>query len=159
MSHSDLISDLSRSFDPEENFCFVQPPMGSRLIQGGVPVPDLFVISPHYRRPNIRIYEIKSNQADFDGELANQKWEKYLPFCDRFFFALGQSVKWDGKFIPPLAGLIVRGEKKWMIKIPAPINPKRLPLDEQVLFALIFTRMKPSNDAVKVKWLEEERKR
>ena len=159
MTHADLLSDLASSFDPAEHFCFIQPPLGSRLLQGGVPVPDLLVLSPHYRNPNIRIYEIKSNQADFDGELANQKWEKYLPFCDRFLFALGPGVKWEGKFIPPLAGLVVRGDKKWMKKKPAPINPHRLPLDERVLFALVFTRMKPSSAALEIQTLEEERKK
>jgi hypothetical protein len=48
------------------------------------------------------ITEVKSSVADFR---ADQKWPDYLPFCDRFYFAVGHAFPQE--LIPAEAGLIV----------------------------------------------------
>ena len=41
---------------------------------------DLICVSRDYR---IVIVEVKSSKADFESD---KKWERYLPFCDEFYF-------------------------------------------------------------------------
>ena len=45
--------------------------------------------------------EVKSSRADF---LADRKWEGYLGWCDRFFFAVPESF--PDELLPPEHGLI-----------------------------------------------------
>ncbi len=46
--------------------------------------------------------EVKSCQADFD---ADQKWHDYMPFCDRFYFAVAESF--PTAVLPEETGLII----------------------------------------------------
>ncbi|MCA0433874.1 MAG: MmcB family DNA repair protein [Proteobacteria bacterium] len=48
------------------------------------------------------IVEIKSSLEDFR---ADQKWPEYRDYCDRFSFAIPQSL--DPAIIPPEAGLVI----------------------------------------------------
>lgn len=48
------------------------------------------------------ITEVKSSVADFRSD---QKWPDYLPFCDRFYFAVGHGFPQE--LIPDEAGLII----------------------------------------------------
>lgn len=50
----------------------------------------------------IVIVEVKSSVADFKTD---QKWPEYMPYCDRFYFAVAQDFPQD--LIPDEAGLIV----------------------------------------------------
>ena len=68
-----------------------------------VPAPglrvDVMALGP---KGEIWIVECKSSRADFTSD---RKWQNYLPWCDRFFWAV------DGKFptamLPDATGLIV----------------------------------------------------
>lgn len=46
--------------------------------------------------------EIKVSVADFRGD---RKWQEYLPFCDRFFFAVPEGFPYE--LVPEDCGLIV----------------------------------------------------
>ncbi len=62
------------------------------------------------------ITEIKSSVADYR---CDQKWPEYLPYCDQFYFAVGQSF--PKEIIPPAAGLIVAdGFGGAILREPAP---------------------------------------
>lgn len=50
----------------------------------------------------ITIIEVKSSVTDFRTD---QKWQDYLEFCDRFYFAVGQDFPQE--LIPAACGLIV----------------------------------------------------
>jgi hypothetical protein len=52
----------------------------------------------------IWIVEVKSGVADFRSD---RKWEDYLEWCDRFFFAV--SPGFPARIIPEAAGLMVAG--------------------------------------------------
>jgi hypothetical protein len=54
------------------------------------------------RAAAITIVEVKSCRADF---LADRKWQAYLEFCDRFYFAVGRDFPLA--LLPPGEGLIV----------------------------------------------------
>lgn len=54
------------------------------------------------RHGRVTIIEIKSCLADFR---ADQKWQEYLPFCDRFYFAIAQGPLTE--VMPQQSGLMI----------------------------------------------------
>ena len=60
---------------------------------------DVIALSPDGR---LTIIEIKSSVADFR---ADQKWPDYQDFCDRFYFAVPETLPLD--ILPEETGLIV----------------------------------------------------
>ena len=50
----------------------------------------------------ITMVEVKSCRADFRSD---RKWYEYLPYCDRFYFAVGRDFPLD--LLPPEEGLIL----------------------------------------------------
>ncbi len=50
----------------------------------------------------VTIVEIKSSRADF---AADRKWQEYLDYCDRFYFAVEPGFPRD--LLPPEVGLII----------------------------------------------------
>ncbi|MEL6196511.1 MAG: MmcB family DNA repair protein [Pseudomonadota bacterium] len=59
---------------------------------------DLCALGP---KGEIWCVEVKSSRADF---VADAKWMRYLPFCDRLFFAVPEGFPDD--LLPPEHGLI-----------------------------------------------------
>ncbi|MGE4219204.1 MAG: MmcB family DNA repair protein [Alphaproteobacteria bacterium] len=71
----------------------------------------------------VTIVEVKSSVADYRSD---RKWHEYLPFCDRFYFAVDAAFPQD--MIPPECGLIVADAyAAVMLRAPAPgtMNPSR----------------------------------
>jgi hypothetical protein len=68
-----------------------------------VPTPglrvDLMALGP---KGEIWVIECKSSRADY---LADQKWQGYLPWCDRFFWAVDANFPTD--LLPAGSGLIL----------------------------------------------------
>lgn len=60
---------------------------------------DLIAIAPD---GSFSIVEIKSSVADYR---ADQKWQDYLPFCDRFYFCVAEDFPRD--ILPGETGLII----------------------------------------------------
>ncbi|MDG2097296.1 MAG: MmcB family DNA repair protein [Paracoccaceae bacterium] len=60
---------------------------------------DIIAIGPG---SEIWIIECKSSPADYNQD---QKWEKYLPFCDRYFWAVPQNFPTN--ILPADDGLII----------------------------------------------------
>ena len=60
---------------------------------------DVIALAPDGR---LTIVEIKSSVADFR---ADHKWPDYRDFCDRFFFAIPETL--PAEILPEAAGLIV----------------------------------------------------
>jgi hypothetical protein len=65
------------------------------------PQADLIVIANYY---NIEIYEVKATRADFLSDIRTKKWEKYLNYCHRFYFACLSGICKKNE-IPEPAGL------------------------------------------------------
>ncbi len=68
-------------------------------------------------RGDIWLVEVKSSIEDFR---ADQKWPHYLPYCDRFLFAVGPDFPVE--LIPGDAGLIVADRYGGEILRPAPLD-------------------------------------
>ena len=54
------------------------------------------------RAGTITLIEVKSCRADF---CSDRKWHQYLPYCDRFYFAVGRNFPLD--LLPADEGLIL----------------------------------------------------
>lgn len=70
------------------------------------------------RTAAITIVEVKSGRADF---VADRKWQDYLGFCDRFYFAVGRDFPAD--LLPQSEGLIVADRFAGEIIREAPSRP------------------------------------
>ena len=68
-----------------------------------VPTPglrvDVMALGP---KGEVWIIECKSSRADF---MADQKWQGYLPWCDRFFWAVGGDFPVE--ILPQASGLML----------------------------------------------------
>ena len=60
---------------------------------------DVMALGP---KGEIWVVECKSSRADF---MADAKWQGYLPFCDRFFWAVG--AEFPTEILPGETGLII----------------------------------------------------
>lgn len=60
---------------------------------------DVMALGP---KGELWVVECKSSRADF---MSDNKWEGYLPFCDRFFWAVDQDFPLD--LLPEETGLIL----------------------------------------------------
>lgn len=78
--------------------------------------------------------EIKSSLADFR---ADQKWEDYLDFCDRFFFAV--PMDFPREVLPEETGLIVADQFGAEILRESPED--RLPAARRKAVTLLFARV------------------
>ena len=70
------------------------------------------------RAAAITIVEVKSGRADF---LADRKWQAYLSFCDRFYFAVDRDF--PQALLPAGEGLIVADRFAGEIVREAPLRP------------------------------------
>ena len=71
----------------------------------------------------VTIVEVKSCVADYRSD---RKWQEYLPFCDRFYFAVDAAFPQD--LIPPECGLIVADAYAAVVlraSAPGDMNPSR----------------------------------
>ena len=60
-----------------------------------------------YTRVGLSGYEIKVSRADLLADLRAEKWRKYLPRLDRFYFAFPDGLA-ERDEIPPGPGVIIR---------------------------------------------------
>ncbi|NEX45789.1 MmcB family DNA repair protein [Pseudotabrizicola algicola] len=77
--------------------------MGFVTVEELVPAPglrvDLMALGP---KGQVWVIECKSCRADFQ---ADRKWQNYLPWCDRFFWAV--DADFPAELLPPDSGLIL----------------------------------------------------
>ncbi|MCR8725307.1 MmcB family DNA repair protein [Frigidibacter sp. ROC022] len=76
---------------------------GFATVEELVPAPGLRVdVMALGAKGEIWVVECKSSRADFQSD---QKWQNYLPFCDRFFWAV--SADFPLELLPEETGLII----------------------------------------------------
>ena len=68
-------------------------------------------------KSEVVIVEIKTTLADYRGD---RKWPEYLPYCDRFFFAV--PLDFPLRHLPDGYGLIVADGFDAAIRRPAPVQ-------------------------------------
>lgn len=78
--------------------------------------------------------EIKSSLADFRSD---QKWEEYLDYCDRFFFAV--PIDFPREVLPEETGMIVADQFGAEILRESPLD--KLPGARRKAVTLLFARV------------------
>ena len=89
-----LAKGVCRHLRQQLDFCTLEeftPEPGLRV--------DVFALGP---KGEMWIVECKSSRTDF---MSDAKWEGYLPFCDRFFWAVG--THFPVELLPGMTGIIV----------------------------------------------------
>ena len=113
-SHIALLKDLQQHRKSPATITFSEVGVGSRWLQGSIPVPDLLTMEKSYTNPKVTIYEVKSSLGDLRNEVMTKKWTRYLPMCDYFLFALPAGMEYQ-KLLEPhtQVGIVVRGDSGW----------------------------------------------
>lgn len=115
-THEQLAEDLAltlRGHDAKAPYFVAREcNLGSAWARNGVPRADVLAVKPSYTKFAVHIYECKASRADFQADVNAGKWQSYLPFCHRLYFACPAGVirKED---VPEGCGLMCRGEKGW----------------------------------------------
>ena len=155
MNHNDLCYDLAYQKDT----VFVNVHLGSPWGAAGfnhrqrihrimgepakekmiIPLADVVNIRPSFTRFCIDIFEVKASRADFLNDIRSGKWERYLPHCHRFYFAVreGVAIKND---MPEGVGLIIKNEKCWHATKGSTARDVEIPYE--TMLALLFYRKK-----------------
>lgn len=139
--HDQLLTSLAEHLrQGGKRVVLEQPMLGSRWgLKGSVPIPDVLAIRKSYTQREVAIYEVKANRADYAKDLNTGKWERYLPKCNRFFFAAPAGLLRRDD-VPPGCGLVVFG-KGWMT-VTAPVPRPDAGLEEDELLSIIFAQQK-----------------
>lgn len=126
MNHCELQTSLAQSIDPLMFKVMIERGYGTG--EGRV---DVVAIAKSYCR-EIRFYEVKASKSDFDNDVKTEKYHKYLPHCDKFYFAIGPDLDvqycLDSLKYSPV-GLVYYKDGAWKRKRGAPssIDPKKIP--------------------------------
>jgi len=105
----------------------------------GVPIADVVVIRKSYTQFCIDIYDVKVSRSDFLKSKRTEKWRKYLPYCNRFYFAIESGFA-HREEIPEEIGLIVKGKRGWNTIKRAKERDILIPYE--TLMSLLFYRQK-----------------
>ena len=89
----DLVRGVGRALTDADHTVLTELPLGNGRRA------DLVALD---RTGAIVLVEVKSCRADF---VADRKWQEYLAYCDRFYFAVGPDFPLA--FLPPEEGLIL----------------------------------------------------
>lgn len=132
LTHRDACFDLAMAKGTK----FVEVPLGQVWFNRTSGQADVITIKPSYTKFNLDIYEVKVTRSDFLTDLKRGKYKKYLPHCNRLYFAIvGDIAKKDE--IPNDIGLIKYTEKGWSTIKAA--KKRDVDFDKNMLLALAFS--------------------
>lgn len=133
LSHRDACFDLAIAKGTK----YIEVPLGSVwLSYGSVGQADVITVKPSYNRFNLDIYEVKVQRSDFLQDVKKKKFEKYLPHCNRLYFAVLEGVA-KKEEIPDDVGLIVKGKNGWHTVKAA--KKREIKPSQKMLMALAFS--------------------
>lgn len=136
--HGSLLRDMvDKQLSMDDKFVWAEPCWPTSI--EGYPIPDILTIRKSFSKPLPTIYEIKVNRSDFLSDVNSGKWIKYLPYCQKFFFAVPRGMVRKGE-VPDGAGLILRSEKGWRVSKNTRLREYK-PLPNDVMFALLFRHL------------------
>ena len=101
---------------------------------GGHAQADVVTMRPSWTQPTPTIYEVKISRADFLSDVRSRKFEKYLPYCRRLYFAVPKGLV-DRKEVPEECGVCVRGPRGWHTTR----GPRLRMVDDERFAALVFS--------------------
>lgn len=159
IEHDELLMNLADSLDGSRIVMTDIPPGSSWLSHRGYI--DVISFAPHYRKPDICVYEIKVSRADLFRDIKSEKWRKYQPHCHRMVFAFPYGMATLDE-IPPECGIITynHDKKSWHNARHGIVN-KDPQFDLEMLMGMLLsydTRMKKERNKVECAkfWIENE---
>jgi len=121
-----LAKDLAESLRVRKLMVWCQAPLGSvhhgNSHESTTPIADVYSMVYQYNAPLATVYEVKVSRGDFLGDLNRGKYQRYLPHCNRLFFATPAGLVKPAE-IPTEAGLMVCGANGWHTVKAAPRRP------------------------------------
>jgi len=134
LSHKEACFDLAVAKGTQ----YIEVPLGSvwlRDVADQMGNADVISIKKSYTRFNLDIYEVKVNRSDFLQDVKNKKYEKYIKYCHRLYYAVLEGVATKDE-IPDGIGLLIKGESGWYT---AKTSTKRnIEIPNEVLLSLVF---------------------
>lgn len=97
---------------------------------------DVVTFAPSHTRFCVSIYECKASRSDLLADLNAGKWQKYLPFCNRLYFAAPRGVITVDD-LPPGVGLKTLGDKGWGTTRQARPQPG-MQFSQETLLTMLF---------------------
>lgn len=135
-THTALVEDLARSRIGIGEAVVTEMGLGLRYIHAGGFV-DVASFRLSWTHGRLVGWEVKVSRADFRADVRARKWERYVKYFDRFFFAAPVGMLKRDE-IPEGCGLAVRGSASWST-IKASRLPRRSPEDRRhALHALLM---------------------
>ncbi len=102
MTEKDIIKALLNCHNTDKYFCVPHCKTGASWGNRYLGILDLWVMKKSYANPLVIGYEIKRLRSDF---LHDDKWQRYLPYCNEFYFVVtGKDIAIPSE-ISPEAGL------------------------------------------------------
>ena len=93
MGAADILRGVARALSEADQAVLPELPLGNGRRA------DLIALD---RSGTVTLVEVKSCRADF---VADRKWQSYVDYCDRFYFAVAAGFPLD--LLPPEEGLIL----------------------------------------------------
>lgn len=133
LTHRDACFDLATAKGTQ----FIEVPLGSVWLNyGAIGQADVITIKPSYNRFNLDIYEVKVQRSDFLQDVKSGKYKKYLPHCNRLYFAVLEGVATKEE-MPDDVGLLIKKEKTWYTAKAA--KKREIEHTKEMLMALAFS--------------------
>ena len=132
-AHEDLQHDLASTRRDVGEIAVERLSIG---FYGGNGQIDVFAVRPSWTQANPTVYEVKISRADFLRDTQAGKYQRYLPYCRRLYFATPEGMV-HRKEVPEGTGLCVRGENGWRTVL----APRVRPVPEgwpEILFSLLL---------------------
>jgi len=141
-SHSDLAADLVEQHRRPQQVFFREAAFGT-WAHGGFA--DVASIRLSWTKPLPTIYEVKVSRADLLSDLRSEKWRRYLPWCERLYFAVPEGLG-DGVDWPRETGLLERDGQLWRISRGA--RHRRMDDGDRarLFFAFMLSAMQPRHN-------------
>lgn len=136
MTHAEAVYSLARQFDSREWLVFTECGVGPD--HDGFP--DILLIRKSYSRPETRVYEVKVTDSDFTQDVRAGKFQKYMDYADRLYFALGPGIKadWKDKLAGQQVGVMSFRGDQWVNNRPAPRLQHEKRIDWKFFLALLM---------------------
>lgn len=144
MTHIETHRELCFSLAEAKGTNFIEVPLGSVwLNKEGLGIADVISFDCSYVKFIVNIFECKISRSDFLNDLNSKKYEKYLPYCNRFYYACLKDVALVDE-IPSGVGLMVKGENGWRtIKAS---KKRNVDIPQEALLSMLFHKGKVYND-------------
>ncbi len=123
---------------------FIEVPLGSVwLSKQGLGIADVISFDYSYVKFCVNIFECKVTRADFIQDLKSKKYEKYLAYSNRFYYACLAGIA-SANEIPDNVGLMIKGENGWRTIKAA--KKRNVIIPQEALLSMLFFKGRVFND-------------